>query len=192
MHPRSKLWHLIEKDRHDVLNTRAMICADDSWKDHCLICSIMSISLVWKRGVQKRLDDTTFQQQLQAMLNTNLPNQYPNDIETHWDLLKYITIDSCKCTLSYKTKPQDWFDENDNEILWLLDIKRQAFIAWQNAISCKAKRKAHAKAKAVIRSRVGQLKNEWWTRKVLEIQQLADCGDTRGIFDTMRAVYGPS
>lgn len=78
---------------------------------------------------------------------------------------------SCKCTLSYKTcKHQDWFDENYSEIFWLLAIKRQAFIAWQNDISCKAKRTAHAKAKAVIQSRVRQLNNEWWTRKALEIQ----------------------
>ncbi|KAJ4934647.1 hypothetical protein JOQ06_007432 [Pogonophryne albipinna] len=40
MHPRSKLWHLIDyvivrsKDRRDVLNTRAMTSGDDCWTDH--------------------------------------------------------------------------------------------------------------------------------------------------------------
>lgn len=34
--------------------------------------------------------------------------------------------------------------------------------------------------------------DKWWTRKALEIQQLADCGNTRGFFDATRAVYGPS
>ncbi|KAJ4927753.1 hypothetical protein JOQ06_015555 [Pogonophryne albipinna] len=47
MHPRSKLWHLIDyvivrsKDRRDVLNTRAMTSADDCWTDHRLIRSII-------------------------------------------------------------------------------------------------------------------------------------------------------
>lgn len=33
---------------------------------------------------------------------------------------------------------------------------------------------------------------QWWTKKALEIQQLADSGGTRGFFDSTRAVYGPS
>ncbi|KAI4829186.1 hypothetical protein KUCAC02_023246 [Chaenocephalus aceratus] len=37
-----------------------------------------------------------------------------------------------------------------------------------------------------------KLGNQWWTKKALEIQQLADSGDTRGFFDATRAVYGPS
>ncbi|KAJ3606704.1 hypothetical protein NHX12_026223 [Muraenolepis orangiensis] len=50
MHPRSKLWHLIDyvivrsKDRRDVLNTRAMTSADDCWTDHRLIRSIILLS----------------------------------------------------------------------------------------------------------------------------------------------------
>ncbi|KAI4798729.1 hypothetical protein KUCAC02_020531, partial [Chaenocephalus aceratus] len=60
MHPRSKLWHLIDyvivhsKDRRDVLNTRAMTSADDCWTDHRLIRSIMSIRLMRKRRMRKR------------------------------------------------------------------------------------------------------------------------------------------
>lgn len=111
---------------------------------------------------------------------------------THWDLLKSITIDSGNApSVTRPVNIKTGFTEND-KILRLLEIKRQALIAWQNDISCKTKRKAHAKAKAVIESRVRQLKNEWWTRNALEIQQLADCVDPRRFFDATRAVYGPS
>lgn len=65
------------------------------------------------------------------------------------------------------------------------------FITWQNDIHCKVKREAHAKAKASVQTQVRILKNQWWT-KALELQQLADSGDTRGFFDATRAVYGPS
>ncbi len=38
----------------------------------------------------------------------------------------------------------------------------------------------------------GAKKNSWWTERVLEIQRLADSGDTRGFFSATKAVYGPS
>ncbi|KAK1890299.1 Craniofacial development protein 2 [Dissostichus eleginoides] len=116
MHPRSKLWHLIDyvivrsKDRRDVLHTRAMTSADDCWTDHRLIRSIMSIRLMRKRRMQKRqsrpklnidlLGDTTYQQQLQDALSAALPKLYPEDkdaIANRWkehykDLLNRDTI----------------------------------------------------------------------------------------------------
>lgn len=39
--------------------------------------------------------------------------------------------------------------------------------------------------------RVRELKNKW-TEKALEIQQLADSGDSGGFFDSMKVVCGPS
>lgn len=32
----------------------------------------------------------------------------------------------------------------------------------------------------------------WWTEKALEIQWLADTGDSRGFFSATKSVYGPS
>ena len=99
MHPRSKRWHLIDYVIvRDVLSTRAMISADECWTDHRLIRSIMSIRLMRKRRQQKgqtrrrlnieRLGETTYQQQLEAALSADLPDQYPQVIGKHWDTLK--------------------------------------------------------------------------------------------------------
>ncbi len=41
-------------------------------------------------------------------------------------------------------------------------------------------------------SRVRELKNKWWTERALEIQRLANLGDTRGFFNATKAVNGPS
>lgn len=177
MHPRSKLWHLIDyvivrsKDRRDVLNTRAMTNADDCWTDHRLIRSIMSIRLMRKRRMQKRqsrpklnidlLGDTTYQQQLQNALSAALPKQYPEDTEKHWGTLSTAIMNSCKNILGQKKRRhQDWYDENDTEIQQLIDIKRQTFITWQNNIHCKVKRAAHAKAKAAVPTQARKLKNQ--------------------------------
>ncbi|XP_068599205.1 uncharacterized protein [Brachionichthys hirsutus] len=154
MHPRSKLWHLIDyiivhsKDRRDVINTRAMTGADNCWTDHRLIRSVMSIRLMRKRRVQKRqsrpklnlerLDDTAYRQRLQDALGAALPKQYPEDTETHWRTLSSAIMDSCKNILGHKKRRhQDWYDENDTQIQQLIDIKRQTFITWQNNIHCK-------------------------------------------------------
>ncbi|XP_062862816.1 uncharacterized protein LOC134324867 [Trichomycterus rosablanca] len=148
MHSRSKLWHLIDyvivrsKDRHDVLNTRAMTSAELDRPPPYLLHHVYPLNAEKKDAEP-----------------TKLPAS------------------------SVKRRHQDWYDENDAEIQQLIDIKRQTFITWQNNINCKVKRAAHAKVKAAV---------QWWTKKVLEIQQLADSGDMRGFFDATKAVYGPS
>ncbi len=174
-HPRSKQWHLIDyvigraRDGRDVNITRAMVGADDCWTDHRLIHSTMSIQLKRKRRIKKKqirqklnldsLDETATQQQLQASLRESLQQEYPDDIEGHWSLLKSNILDTCKTILGYKSrKHQDWFDENDTEIEQLISKKRKAFCAWQNDVTCKAKRLAHSRAKADVQRRVRELK----------------------------------
>ena len=209
-HPRSKQWHLIDyvivraRDQRDVNITKAMIDSEDCWTDHRLIRSTMSIRLKGKRRLQKKqsrqrlnlesLNETATQQLLQASLGESLSQEYPENIEEHWSLLKSSILDTCSATLGYKSRKQhqDWFDENDAEIEQLISKKREAFRVWQNDITCKAKRQAHSRAKADVQSRVRQIKNSWWTERALEIQRLADSGDTRGFFSATKAVYGPS
>lgn len=208
-HPRSKQWHLIDyvivraRDRSDVNITRAMINSDSCWTDHRLIRSTMSIKLRKTRRVQKKqtkrklnldnLSDFTIQQQFQVSLGNSLQQEYPDNIEEHWGLLKSTILESCESTLGYKSrKHQDWFDEHDMEIEDLISKKRKTFHAWQNDPTSDIKRIAHSRAKAEVQSRVRELKNTWWTEKALELQGLADSGDTRGFFSATRAVYGPS
>ena len=208
-HPRSKQWHLIDyvivrtRDQRDVKITKAMINSNDCWTHHRLIRSTMSIKLKRKRRLQKKqsrqrlnlesLNETAAQQQLQASLGESLKQEYPENIKEHWNLLKSTILDTCQTTLGYKSrKHQDWFDENDAEIELLISKKREAFHAWQSDITCKARRLAHSRAKADVQNQVRQIKNSWWTEKALEIQRLADSGDTRGFFSATKAVYGPS
>ncbi|XP_035263189.1 uncharacterized protein LOC118221872 isoform X1 [Anguilla anguilla] len=177
-----------------------MIDADDCWTDHRLIHSTMSIKLKRKRRVQKKqirprlnlesLDETAIQQ---ASLAESLQHEYPDDIGAHWSLLKSTTLDTCETTLGYMSrKHQDWFDENDTEIEQLISKKRKAFRAWKNDVTCNAKRVAYSKAKVDIQCQVRERKNSWWTEKALEIQTLADSGNTRSFFSATKAVYGPS
>lgn len=42
-----------------------------------------------------------------------------------------------------------------------------------------------------FKRRVRELKNSWWTERALEIQRLADAGETRGFFSATKTIYGP-
>ncbi|XP_061142364.1 uncharacterized protein LOC133159416, partial [Syngnathus typhle] len=164
-HPRSKQWHLIDyvivraRDQRDVSITKAMMDSEACWTDHRLIRSTMSIRLKRKRRLQKKLsrqrlnletlNNTAALQLFQASLGESLNQEYPEDIEEHWSLLKSSILDTCRATLGYKArKHQDWFDENDTEIEQLISKKRETFRVWQNDITCTAKRQAHSRAKA--------------------------------------------
>ncbi|XDV17694.1 hypothetical protein PO909_023519 [Leuciscus waleckii] len=95
-HPHFKQWHLI-----DYVIVRAR-----------------------KRRAQKKqirprlnldsLDETAIQQRLQASLGESVRQEYHDDIEGYWSLLKSTILATCKTIIGYKSrKHQDWFDEND-------------------------------------------------------------------------------
>ncbi|KAE8299900.1 hypothetical protein D5F01_LYC00023 [Larimichthys crocea] len=104
----------------------------------------MSIHLMPKRRMQKRqsrpklnikrLGDSTYQEQLQAALSTDLPKQCPYDAEKHWGRLSSTIMNCSKSILGHKKwKHQDWYDENDTEIQQLLDIKYQRILRFHKS-----------------------------------------------------------
>nr|XP_061823852.1 uncharacterized protein LOC133611023 [Nerophis lumbriciformis] len=121
MHPRSKLWHLIDyvivrsKDRHDVLNTRAMTSADDCWTDHRLIRTIMSIRLMRKRRMQKRHEKSSPRQSKGSPLRSKdglLLLKDKDAISNRWkehyeDLLNRDTIPEMEALDQLPQQPTD-------------------------------------------------------------------------------------
>ena len=43
----------------------------------------------------------------------------------------------------------------------------------------------------LLQKRCRELKNAWWADKAAELQQLADHNDTKGFYQSMRAIWGP-
>ncbi|XP_076066121.1 uncharacterized protein LOC143039763 [Oratosquilla oratoria] len=68
----------------------------------------------------------------------------------------------------------------------------EAFIVFQNDPKSDTKRKNYRKCKATVQKTTRTLKNRWWREKACEIQQLADANDTRGFFNAVKEIYGPS
>ena len=157
-HPRSKHWHLIDYiivracDQQDVLKTRAVTGADESWTDHRLISSIMRIKLPPKGKHQNKnsvkkfnltpFEDRNLTKMFQQKLGEKLPETIPSSVKEHWDQLKTAITSTCTDTLgTKKRKHQDWFDDNDEQLQQLIDKKRKAFVALQSDQKSASKRK---------------------------------------------------
>ena len=85
-------------------------------------------------------------------------------------------------------KRQDWFDENDEEILGLLEEKHQkhkAYLSDTNSVSNKV---AYSNVCKTVQTRLRDMQYSWLNSKADEIQSFADRKDMKKFFDTLKTV----
>ena len=73
-----------------------------------------------------------------------------------------------------KRKHQDWFDQNDQDILTLIEVKRSAHAAWLSDENSASKHAHFKQLRGQVQSRTRELKNAWWGDKATEVQNHAD------------------
>ena len=208
MHPRSKHWHLIDyiitrqKDIRDIHITRAMRGADCA-SDHMMLRCKASFRLAnthrrQQSSTKKKLDvqklsnpmvRTAFQEALAKGLEPISPN---DDQEKSWNTLRETVYNAASNLLGHpKKKHQDWFDENNKEILDLLSEKRKAHTAWLSDRSSAPKHNQFKKVRGEVQRKIRLLKDAWWAAKADELQQYADRHDSKKFFEGLKTVYGP-
>ena len=70
----------------------------------------------------KQLKKEVIKTNFQLLLKEKLPAEYPDDVEQHWSILKTAMLSACQEKTGFlKRIHQDWFDENNEEIV---DIQR--------------------------------------------------------------------
>ena len=169
MHPRSKHWHLLDyvitrqRDRADVLSTRAMAGSTPCSTDHRLIRAKVAIRIAPKHRKQQtsrrtfdvgKLKDLDTSNQFKGGLHERLLSKpdYYLSVEEHWTHVKTALTVACKEAFWFKTKRhQDWVNENDKEIKRLIESRRQAFTDWQNHRHCNVRKTKYH----ILRARVG-------------------------------------
>ena len=208
MHPRSKHWHLIDfvitrrRDIQDVHITRAMRGAD-CWTDHLLLRTKLSFNIHSSHRRQKtdskrkldvkRLGAPEVQASLQAALQAKL-ERLPSteDSDQIWADLRDTLYNCSKEVLGHpRRKHQDWFDENNLEIVSLLKQKQEAFNNWLSDKQSVAKHDHLKHIRGKLQSELRVMKNQWWETKAAELQQHADEHRTKKFFDGLKDVYGP-
>ena len=182
-HPRSKRCHLLDYvitrrvDLADIRSTRAMRGADCS-TDHYLIRSLCNLHIkpprrkigptpVKKLNVSK-LADSEMQKVLMAHMETNMMNlSYNGTINNQWETFCEKVYKTSVDTLGHTTRThQDWFDENDAEMLSLLEERRRTHDACLSQHTRNQKLR-YTQAKSKLQKSYEQFKMPGGTRKLM-------------------------
>ena len=174
----------------------------DCSTDHYLIRSLCNFHIkpprrktgptpVKKLNVSKLADS-----KMQALLMTNMEANMTNlpcdgTINDQWENLCEKVYQTSVDTLGHTArKHQDWFDEDDEEILSLLDDRRRAHDALLSQ-QTRSRNQRYAQAKSKLQKKLRAMQNAWWDKKAVELQQLADENSSKGFFAAIKQIYGP-
>ena len=190
-HARSGHWHLIDyiitkqSDAPDFLVTRVMRVAD-CWTDHRLLIARVKLHIkkpTRKNGskVPKKYCVARLKEEETAdTFRESVASQLPDIDDTNWDSLKKALLNSAETILGHiKHHHKDWFDDNDAEIRKLLDQRANTQIDKRRNINRE------------IKNKLRQMKEKWWQQRAAETQLHADNGNTRGLFQSLKYIYGP-
>ena len=175
MHPRSKHWHMLDyiitrhQDLSEILDTIAMRGAD-CWTDHVLLrCKTRFAvhkpmrkkpSCIKRKFDVSRLKCTGIQSELQEKLCELLP-ALPVDTDTAehaWTVFRDAVFSAAETALGFcKRKHQDWFDQNDQDILTLIEAKRSAHAAWLSDKNSASKHAHFKQLRRQVQSRTREL-----------------------------------
>ena len=164
----------------------------ECWTDHRLVRSKLSMHIqASSRGrgpstVKKlnRLKDPTVSSNFNKALDVALDQMScltkpGEDANQKWAHLRDTVYATAASTLGYKKrKNQDWFDENDGTISFLLESKRIAFVKTLKDSSPSVVQ-AHKDTCSTVQAELRKMQDNWWSNKADELQDLADRHDSR-------------
>ena len=109
-----------------------------------------------------RLKCTGIQSELQEKLCELLP-ALPMDTHTAehaWTVFRDAVFSAAETALGFcKRKHQDWFDQNDQDILTLIEAKRSAHAAWLSDKNSASKHAHFKQLRGQVQSGTRELKN---------------------------------
>lgn len=208
MHPRSKHWHMIDyiitktTDIKDVTITRVMRGAIGD-TDHRLVRS--KLNLRWKK-IEKRPTMKRPKINVASLSNDSKRTEFEEAVETRLLKISTVTNQSSEelwanmSSVLYDTsiqslgklhkKNEDWFDENNSEIINLIQHRKTSELKWQDNKTPRNK-EVMLEERRKLRIKIRTLKNKWWTDKANEIQQYADTHNLKSFYQSLRQIYGP-
>ena len=183
------------------------MCGADCWTDHRLIISKLNIKVQPPRRPQgtktpKRLNvaklkNDSVKQCFTEAVNNKLDSLTlgSDDLEAEWALFRDTIHASALETIGPTTrKHQDWFDENNDSIKQLLELKHQPHRALINDPTSISKKVAFNNIKRKVQQDLRQMQDVWLSAKADEIQSYAyaDRHDSKNFYAALKAVYGPT
>ena len=90
-----------------------------------------------------------------------------------------------------KRKHQDWFDQNDQDILMLIEAKCFAHATWLSDKNSASKHVHFKQLRGQVQSRTRELKNTWWADKTTEVQNHADNKRSKEFYAGLKSIFSP-
>ena len=119
----------------------------------------------------------------------NLSSENP---EENWTVFHKTVYSSAATTLGNPSrKHQDWFDENDDEIQRLLEVKHRLHKAHQDDTSSVSKKAAYSNICKTVQKKLTDMQDSWLRKKTEEIQSFANRKDMKKFHDELKTIYGP-
>ena len=88
-----------------------------------------------------------------------------------------------------KHTSKDWFEENIKVLLPLLEIKRQAYVDYQHDQSCSSQKRL-CEARKNFRRIARKCGTGFWLKASARIQDAADRGNTKSVYEEIRKAVG--
>ena len=112
--------------------------------------------------------------------------------EHAWTVFRDAVFSAAETALGFcKRKHQDWFDQNNQDILTLIEAKRSAHAAWLSDKNSASKHAHFKQLRRQVQSRTRELKNAWWADKATEVQNHADNKWSKEFYAGLKSIFGP-
>ena len=205
-HPRSKLWHQLDliitknDNRKNVKLTRTYHSADCD-TDHSLVaCTIRAQPKKFHRakppGNQRinssKVVNSKLAEDYSRKLQETLPGITEGSAEEKWATLQEVIYTQAKATFGTNGgSSQDWFKANEDKITPVLDQKRRALLRHKKRPTTSSKQSLMIIRKQARRT-ARRCANDYWMKLSQEIQQAADSGNIRGMYEGIKKATGPT
>jgi hypothetical protein len=148
-----------------------------------------------KRLNVSKLKNVSVKQSLADKLDSKLEaiTLGSDDVESDWASLRDVVYSTAADVVGPTTrKHQDWFDENDDRIQELLNVKHRTHRALLNDPHSTSKKAAFANIRRTVQRELRQMQDTWLSKKADEIQSYADRNDMKRFYDALKTIYGPT
>ena len=205
-HPRSRHWHQLDliitrrQSLNSVLLTRTYHSADCD-TDHSMVASKVRLQPKQihrsKTKGRPRLNTTNTSNSELCNRFTSLITEALNNCPTHsaaerWDHIREATYTCASETFGKRERTSpDWFEAGRDKTAPAVNSKRSALLEYKRD-PCEKTLKALREARSNTQRIARQCANRYWQDLCQNIQQAADSGNIRAMYEGMKKAFGPS
>ncbi|XP_050707118.1 uncharacterized protein LOC126992423 [Eriocheir sinensis] len=205
-HPRSKHWHQLDlilsrrSNLPSIKLTRSYQSADCD-TDHSLVCSKVKLQARklhrTKKDGRPRIDTSKSQNKERVddfarILEESLPGPSSETACDRWEHFRDVVYNAAISTFGKKTsKSADWFEVHSEEIMPVIEEKRNALAAYKanpSERNLQVLRSARSKVQQCAR----RCANDYWLQLSSQIQTAADTGNMKEMYDGIKQALGPT